>query len=267
MRLVDKVALVTGGGSGMGAAVARLFAAEGAKVVVTGRRPDPLRSVADEVDGLAVVGDTGDPVHVREAVAAATTSFGGIDVLVLAAGISPPGSVGDIDDADWRRCMQTNLDGPMFMARAALPSMIERGGGSMIFISSTAAVAATPASVAYDVSKAGLLALSRAIAVDYGPSGVRANALLPGWVRTPMADRSMDALGAETGLTREGAYLKATEQVPQRRPGTADEMAACCLFLASDESAYVSGSVLTADGGGLAVELTSTAFTFGGQSR
>jgi NAD(P)-dependent dehydrogenase (short-subunit alcohol dehydrogenase family) len=266
MRLKDKVAVITGGGSGMGEAVARLFASEGANVVVTGRRPDPLSQVADEINGLAVVGDTADPEHIREVVGSATRRFGGVDVFVAAAGISPPGSVGDIDESDWHRCMRTNLEGPLLMAQAILPSMLARGGGSMIFVSSTAGLAATPASVAYDVSKAGLIALARAIAVDYGSSGVRANSLVPGWIRTPMADRSMDALAAQTGSTRSGAYAAATEQVPLRRPGTPEEMASCCLFLASDESAYVSGSMLVADGGGLAVELTSTAFTFGGQS-
>jgi meso-butanediol dehydrogenase / (S,S)-butanediol dehydrogenase / diacetyl reductase len=266
MRLEDKVALITGGGSGMGEAVARLFASEGASVVVTGRRPDPLHHIADEVGGLAVVGDTADPEHIRDVVESTTNTFGGVDILVAAAGISPPGSVGDVDQDDWRRCIRTNLEGPMLMAQAVLPSMQARGGGSMILVSSTAALAATPASVAYDVSKAGLLALARAIAVDYGSSGIRANTLIPGWVRTPMADRSMDALAADRGITRDGAYATATEQVPLRRPGTPTEMASCCLFLASDESAYVSGSMLVADGGGLAVELTSTAFTFGGQS-
>ena len=152
------------------------------------------------------------------------------------------------------------------MARAVLPAMLERGGGSIVLVSSTAGLAAAPASVAYDVSKAGVIALARALAVDYGARGIRANALLPGWVKTPMADRSMDALGEEKHITREDAYDLATAQVPLRRAGTPEEMAACCLFLASDEARYVNGTTLIADGGGLAVEMTSTQFTFGGQS-
>lgn len=266
MRLANKVALITGGGSGMGAAAARLFAAEGAKVAVTGRRAAPLESVAAEVGGIAIAGDTADPAHVQQAVGASVAAFGGVDILIAAAGISPAGSVGDMTDEAWRTCLDTNLTGPMMMARATLPSMLERGGGAMVFVSSTAGLAAAPASAAYDISKAGLIALARAVAVDHGPQGIRANALLPGWVRTPMADRSMDALGAARGVTRDQAYLRATAQVPLRRPGTAEEMAACCLFLASEESAFVSGSALVADGGGMAVELTSTEFTFGGQS-
>jgi NAD(P)-dependent dehydrogenase (short-subunit alcohol dehydrogenase family) len=266
MRLAKKVALITGAGSGIGAATARLFAAEGAAVVLTGRRPEPLAAVAEEVGGIAVAGDTGDRAHVEEAVAAATSRFGGVDVLVTCAGVAPGGAVGDIDDQQWQTTLDTNLTGPMMMSRAVLPVMMSRGGGSIILVSSTAGLAAAPASVAYDVSKAGLLALVRALAVDYGTRGVRANALVPGWVRTPMGDRSMDALGAARGITRDEAYDRATADVPLRRAGTPEEMAACCLFLASDESRYVTGTTLVADGGGLAVELTSTEFTFGGQS-
>lgn len=266
MRLEGKVALVTGGGSGIGAAVARQFAAEGAKVLVTGRRPEPLQAVADEIDGIAVVGDTSDRQHVQEAVATAVGEYGGVDVLVACAGISPAGAVGDIDDDRWRTTLSTNLDGPMMMSREVLPTMLKRGGGSIVLVSSTAGLAAAPSSVAYDVSKAGVIALVRALAVDYGPMGIRANALVPGWVRTPMGDRSMDALASERHVTRDDAYRLATSQVPLRRPGTPEEMAACCLFLASDEARYVTGTTLVADGGGLAVELTSTEFTFGGQS-
>jgi len=266
VRLDGKVALVTGGGSGIGAATARRFAAEGAQVVVTGRRLEPLRAVAQDVGGVAVAGDTADPAAVERALATAVDRFGGVDVLVAAAGISPAGGIVDIPVEDWRRAFATNLDGPMLMARAVIPQMIERGGGSIVLVSSTAALAAAPASAAYDVSKAAVVALARAIAVDYGPHGVRANAVLPGWVRTPMADRSMDAMGANKGVSRDDAYALATSQVPLRRPATAEELADCCLFLASHESRYVSGTSLVADGGGFAVELTSTEFTMGGQS-
>lgn len=266
MRLDGKVALITGGGSGIGAATAQRFATEGASVVVTGRRPEPLAAVADEVDGIAVAGDTGDPAHIEKAVAAAVDRFGGIDVLVACAGVAPGGAVGDMADEQWQITLNTNLNGPMMMSRAVLPVMLERGGGSIVLVSSTAGLAAAPASAAYDVSKAGLIALARALAVDYGTRGIRANALVPGWVSTPMGDRSMDTLGAERHITRQEAYDLATADVPMRRAGTPEEMAACCLFLASDEARYVTGTTLVADGGGLAVELTSTQFTFGGQS-
>ncbi len=261
MRLENKVALITGGGTGVGAATARLFAREGAKVVVTGRRLEPIQAVAAEVGGVAVAGDTADLAHVEAAVAAAVSNFGGLDIVVASAGLGGfAESVGEMDDGHWQRVLDVNLTGPMMMARAALPSMLARGGGSIVLVSSVNGMAAAPDSAAYDVSKAGLIALARAIAVDYGPRGIRANAVCPGWVITPMGDRSMDELGASMGLDRQGAYDLATADVPMRRAGTAEEMAACCLFLASDESSIVTGTSLIADGGGMAVELTSRAF-------
>lgn len=263
MRLQDRVAIITGGGTGIGAATARLFAREGAKIVVTGRRPQPLAEVAKEVGGVAVAGDTGDPAHAIEAVQAAVEAFGGVDVLVASAGGGYEGAVGDIEDDGWRRTFDTNLNGPMMLARAALPVMLERGGGSIVLVSSVNGLAAAPESTAYDVSKAALIALARAIAVDYGARGIRANALCPGWVITPMGDRAMDELGAMNGVDRQGAYDIATADVPMKRAGTAEEMAACCLFLASDESSIVNGTTLVADGGGMAVELTSKAFAGG----
>lgn len=260
MRLENKVALITGGGSGIGAATARLFASEGAKVVLTGRRPEPIEAVAAEVTGVAVAGDTSDPAHVAEAVATAVSTFGGLDVVVTCAGGGFGGPVGDMDDEHWRRTFDVNLTGPMMMTRAALPVMLERGGGAIVLVASVNGMAAAPASAAYDVSKAGLIAMARAIAVDYGSRGIRANALCPGWVTTPMGDEAMDELGEAKGIGRQGAYDLATADVPMRRAGTAEEMASCCLFLASDESSIVTGTALVADGGGLAVELTSRPF-------
>ena len=260
MRLKNKVALITGGGTGIGAATARLFASEGASVVVTGRRSAPIEAVASEVGGVAVSGDTSDPAHVEEAVATALSAYGGIDVVVASAGVGFEGSLGDMAVDGWRRTLEINVNGPMLVSRAALPSMLERGGGSIVLVASTSGMASAPASAAYDVSKAALIALARSIAVSYGPRRVRANALCPGWVTTPMGDEDMDALGASRGLTREEAYRLATEDVPLRRPVSAEEMAACCLFLASDESSSVTGTTLVADGGGQAVEITSKAF-------
>jgi len=208
MRLENKVALITGGGSGVGAAVARLFAREGAKVVVTGRRPEPIAAVATEVEGVSVAGDTSDPAHAAEAVAAAVSAFGGLDVVVACAGIGIDGSVGDMDDGHWQRVFDVNLTGPMMIARAAVPIMLERGGGSVVLVSSTNSMAAAPASAAYDASKAGLNALARGIAVDYGPRGIRANALCPGWIITPMGDESMDELAAASGRHRSSGCLR-----------------------------------------------------------
>jgi NAD(P)-dependent dehydrogenase (short-subunit alcohol dehydrogenase family) len=260
MRLANKVVLISGGGSGIGAATARLFAREGARVVVTGRRPEPIGAVAAEVAGVAVAGDTSDPGHAAEAVATAVSTFGGLDVVVASAGLGFGGSVGDMDDGQWRTMLDVNLTGPMVLTRAALPALLERGGGSIVLVASVNGMACAPDSAAYDTSKAGLIGLARSLAVDYGPRGVRANAVCPGWVVTPMGDEAMDALAAARGIGRQEAYDLATAEVPLRRAATAEEIASCCLFLASDESSIVSGTALVADGGGRAVEIASTAF-------
>src|SRR5438105_2865834 len=192
MRLENKVALITGGGTGIGAATARLFAREGAKIVVTGRRREPIEEIAAEVGGGSVTGDTSDPAHAAEAVAHAVSAFGGLDIVVACAATGVEGMVGEMDDEGWRRTYDVNVTGPMLITRASLPSMLKRGGGSIVLVSSTNAFAATPASVAYDSSKAALNALARGIAVDYGARGSRAHALCPGWVIRPIGDGSMD---------------------------------------------------------------------------
>ncbi len=259
-QLSGKVAVVTGGGSGIGAAIARRFAAQGAQVVVTGRRREPLEDIATEIGGLAVPGDAADPAHAVEAVESTVAAFGGIDVVVANAGIDRPGSVVEVTDADWHRTIDVNLTGPLMLLRSAIPVMLDRGRGSVVLVSSVNGLANAPRAVAYDASKAGLISLARSIAVDFGPRGIRANAVCPGWVVTPMADDDMDAMAAARGISRDDAYRLASASVPLRRPASPEEIAACCLFLASDQSSFVTGTALIADGGGGAVELASTAF-------
>jgi meso-butanediol dehydrogenase / (S,S)-butanediol dehydrogenase / diacetyl reductase len=259
-RLDGRVAIVSGGGTGIGAATARLFAAEGAKVVVTGRRPEPIETVAAEVGGQAVAGDTSDEEHVRTAVAAAREAYGGLDVVVANAGKGFGGAVADVEDDQWHRTLDVNLTGAFRLARAAIPSLIERGGGSIVLVSSTAALVSGMGNAAYEASKAAMLGLARSIAVGYGPDGIRANTLCPGWVETPMGDRSMQEVMAERGISLDEAYRILTQHTPLRRPATAKEIATCILFLASDESSIVSGTTLVADGGGLAVDVAEIEF-------
>lgn len=259
-RLDERVAVVTGGGSGIGAAIARRFAAEGAHVVVTGRRRDVLESTAADIGGLAVPGDAADPAHATEVVRAAVEAFGGIDVVVANAGIDRPGSATEVSDADWHRTLEVNLTGPLVLLRASIPVMLDRGGGSVVLVSSVNGLANAPRAVAYDASKAGLISLARSIAVDFGPRGIRANAVCPGWVTTPMGDQDMDALAAARGIGRQDAYALVSRAVPLRRAAAREEIAACCLFLASDESSFVTGTTLVVDGGGRAVELASAEF-------
>jgi len=260
MRLEGKVAIVSGGGTGIGAATARRFAHEGAKVVVTGRRPEPLEAVAAETGGRAVPGDITDPGHAEAAVAAAREAFGGLDVVVANAGVGFGGAAADVLDERWQRTLDVNVTGAFRLVRASIPAMLDRGAGSIVLVSSVSGLVSGTDGTAYVTSKAALLGLARSIAVDYGPSGIRANALCPGWVITPMGDRAMDQLAEERGVSRDEGYRVVTQHIPLRRPATADEIAACCLFLASDEASIVTGTALVADGGGLAVDLTEVAY-------
>jgi NAD(P)-dependent dehydrogenase (short-subunit alcohol dehydrogenase family) len=260
MRLDGKVAVISGGGSGIGAAIARRFAAEGARVAVTGRREVPLRAVAEEIDGIAVPGDATDPGVADAVVAAATEAFGGLDVVVANAGVGFGGGAGNVSDETWNATIDTNLSAALYLARSALPHLEARGGGSIVLLSSVSGFVASPSSAAYVASKAAMIGLAKSIAVDGGPHGVRANALCPGWVRTPMGDEAMDELATARGISRDEAYRATTELVPLRRAAGPDEIAACALFLASDESSYVTGTTLLADGGGTAVDVASVAF-------
>jgi NAD(P)-dependent dehydrogenase (short-subunit alcohol dehydrogenase family) len=260
VRLERKRALVTGASSGIGREVARRFAAEGARVVVTGRRPEPLEEIAAEIDGHPVPGDGSDPETAPRIVAAAVERFGGLDVVVANAGVGFGGSVGDVDDERWQRTFDVNVTAAMRLVRAAIPALIDRGGGSVVLVSSTSGLVAATDSAAYVASKAAMLGLARSIAVDYGPRGIRANALCPGWVVTPMGDAEMDELASRRGVSREEGYALATASVPLQRPATAEEIANCALFLASDESSIVTGSVLVADGGATAVDVATLAF-------
>jgi NAD(P)-dependent dehydrogenase (short-subunit alcohol dehydrogenase family) len=260
VRLEGKVAIVSGGGTGIGAATARRFAAEGARVVVTGRRPAPLREVADAIGGLAVPADATDPAHADAVVGAALEAFGGVDVVVANAATGEGHDALELTDEAWQRVVDVNVSSPLRLARAALPSMLERAGGSIVLVSSVMGLFASVDSTAYTTTKAALLGLARSLAVDFGPRGVRANVLCPGWVVAPMGDAGVDEIVRSRGVPRDDAYGLATRHAPLRRPATPEEIAACCLFLASDESSIVTGAVLVADGGQSAVDLGGIVF-------
>jgi len=260
VRLQGKVAIVSGGGTGIGAATARRFAQEGAQVVVSGRREGPIRSVAEEIGGVAVPGDAADPVDVAELIGVTLDSFGRLDIVIANAAVALGGAAGDVSDESWKRTLDVNVTAPFLLARAALPSLEEHGNGAIVLVSSVSGLVSSSGSAAYVTSKTALLGLMRSLVVDYGPRGVRTNAVCPGWVVTPMGDESMDELAAERSISREDAYLLATAHVPARRPATAEEIAACCLFLASDDASIVNGATLVADGGQMVVDVASLAF-------
>ena len=250
---------MSGGGTGIGAATARRLAAAGARVVVMGRRAAPVEQVAADVGGLACVGDAAAPADAERAVSLAVRELGGLDILVANAGGDGSGAALDVDDSMWEGVVRSNLTSSFVLARAALPALIERSG-TIVMVSSVAGLFAIPDDVGYTTAKHALLGLTRSLARDYGPRGVRVNAVCPAWTRTPAADASMARLGERRGTDREGAYALSTAHVPLRRPVAADEVAAACLFLASDDASAITGAVLPVDGGSSAVDLSTAAF-------
>ena len=256
---MNRGAIVTGGGTGIGAAIARRLVTDGFAVAITGRRREPLDQVAAETGALPLVADTGDPTESQKAVETAKDTFGRLDVLVCNAGIALGGTVVEQAPEGWDAVLRTNLTGAYLACRAALPELV-RTKGSIVTISSDAGLRAGPRSAAYCAAKAGLIMLTQCIALDYGPQGVRANCICPGWVRTPMADGEMDELGELKGADREGAYELVSARVPLRRPGNPDEIAAAVAWLVSGEAAFATGAVIAIDGGNNVVDSSSMEF-------
>jgi meso-butanediol dehydrogenase / (S,S)-butanediol dehydrogenase / diacetyl reductase len=256
---VSRGALVTGGGTGIGAAIARRLAGDGFGVCVTGRRREPLEALASEIGAVPVVADTGDPADAARAAEHALGAFGSLDLLVCNAGVSAGGTVGEQSVEGWDAVLRTNLTGAFLAARAALPALVEKKG-AVVTIASDAGLRAGPASAAYCAAKAGLIMLTQCIAVDYGPRGVRANCVCPGWVRTPMADASMDALAERKAIDRNGAYELVASHLPLRRPGAPEEIADAVAWLASPAASFMTGGVVVVDGGNVIVDASATEF-------
>ena len=251
-RLANKVAMVTGAGSGMGAAIAKRFAKEGARIVICDIREEAMANTAaacPEGSVLQVIADIR-KIEDTQAMTDAAIKFGGkIDILANVAGITSRGAVADVTLEEWNNVISTNLFGAFYMMRAVLPHMIEAQAGSIITISSLAGIRRIPSSTAYSTSKAGLIGLAQSVAYDYGKYNIRSNIICPGLTRTESVDRHTGERAESLGMDKEAAFSEMMRLSPIHRPISTDEIASTALFFASDESATITGAVLSADSG------------------
>jgi NAD(P)-dependent dehydrogenase (short-subunit alcohol dehydrogenase family) len=245
-RLDGKACVVTGAGSGIGRATAQKLAEEGGRVVCVDIDGDAVRATAEDIggDAVAAVANVSQRPDCDAFVARCVEAFGSIDVLVNNAGVNLPGVFHEVPDETIDRTIGVNVLGQIYACQAAIPHMLERGGGSIVNVSSVNGVVAEPYLAVYATSKGAVVMLSRGIALDYAKQGIRCNVICPGWVDTPINYAHAEMLG---GLQQ--VYDTIDSFQPIGRPGEPREIANVIAFLASDEASFVTGSVVLADGG------------------
>lgn len=256
MILADHIAFITGGGRGIGRAIALLFAKEGATVAVAARTLVEVRRVADEIEAatgakaLSLVCDVTDIEAIKEALLAIRETFGrGPDILINNAGIAESAPLTKTSNDLWERHIAINLTGSFYCTREALPEMLERGWGRIINIASIAGKTGAPYIAAYSASKHGLLGLTRSAALELAAKGITVNAICPGYVDTDMTTRGIENITQKTGRSAEEALEALKRMSPQNRLVTSEEVAALALLLASEEGRGINGQAINVDGG------------------
>lgn len=258
MRLQNRIALITGGGRGIGRAIALAFAQEGAQVAVAARTDTQVQQVVAEianqfeVKATAIVCDVSDKESVGSMFEKVVEVFGrGPDILVNNAGIAESAPLARTDDELWRRHLAINLDGTFFCMRAAVPQMIERGWGRIVNIASIAGKTGAPYIAAYSASKHGVLGLTRSVSQEVASKGITVNAICPGYVDTEMTTRGIQNITQKTSLTKDQVLDSIKKMSPQNRLVTAEEVAALALLLASEDGRGINGQAINIDGGGV----------------
>jgi 3-oxoacyl-[acyl-carrier protein] reductase len=244
MRFKDRVALVTGGGRGIGAATARLLAAEGARVAVSDLDEAPAREVASAIGGFGVACDVSDRGSVEAMVGSVVAELGRLDILVTCAGIIRDNLIFKMTDEDWDAVIDTHLKGTFMCARAAQKQMVDQKYGKMVFLSSTSALG-NRGQANYSAAKAGLQGMARTLAIELGPFNINVNTVAPGFVETRMTRATAERMG----MDYETFKLGAASQISLRRVGQPEDIASVIAFLCSDESSFVSGQNIYVRGG------------------
>lgn len=249
--LTGKSALITGGGRGIGRAIALRFAHHGARVALAARTREQVEQVANEIgnDAVALVCDVSDPESVSRMFTEMRERFGEADILVNNAGIAESATLVTTSDELWRRHIEINLSGTFYCTRAALPAMLKNNWGRVINIASIAGKTGAPYIAAYSASKHGVLGLTRSIALEVATNGITVNAICPGYVDTEMVSRGVEKITTRTGRTAEEALDSLKQMSPQNRLVTPEEVAAVALLLASDEGRGINGQGINVDGG------------------
>ena len=244
MKFEGKVALVTGGGRGIGAATAQLFAKEGAKVAVSDMDVAQAEDVAGPIRGLAIACDVTDRTQVDAMVERTVKEFGRLDILVACAGITRDNLLFKMTDDDWDAVIDTHLKGTFFSVRAAQKHMVEQKNGKIVLLSSTSALG-NRGQTNYSTAKAGLQGMARTLAIELGPFNVNVNVVAPGFVETRMTRSTAERMGVDFEAFKVGA----ASQIPLRRVGQPEDIASVIAFLCSDESSYISGQTIYVRGG------------------